>query len=111
MHSLVIHGNIKTTEAKAKAVKGLFDRVINIAKDKNSHLLSSYLPNKDVREKLIKDIVPGLKTRTSGYTSLVKLGVRQGDGAMIVQMSVLHSPQETLDKPKVSKVQPKSKKD
>lgn len=73
--SLILHGSITTTEGKAKAIKGLVDKMINQAKIK---------PNA-----LFKDIVPRLKNRTSGYTSLVREGPRQGDGAMMVKMSLL----------------------
>lgn len=73
--SLVLHGSITTTEAKAKAIKSLVDQMITQAKIK---------PNA-----LFKDIVPRLNSRSSGYTSLVKLGSRQGDGAMMVKMSLL----------------------
>lgn len=73
--SLILHGSITTTEAKAKAIKGLVDKMINQAKKKP--------------DPLFKDIVPRLKSRTSGYTSLIRLGPRQGDGAMIVKLSLL----------------------
>ena len=67
--SLILHGFIQTTESKAKAIKGLVDKFINKSKD--------------------KEIVSRFKSRTSGYTSLVKLGPRLGDGAMMVRMSLL----------------------
>lgn len=73
--SLILHGSITTTEAKAKAIKGLVDKKINQAKK-----------GKDSR---FKEIIPRLKNRTSGYISLIKLGPRQGDGAKMVKMSLL----------------------
>lgn len=75
VRSLVLHGSITTTEAKAKAIKGLIDKTINQAKKSPSLLY--------------KEIIPRLRTRSSGYTSVVKLGSRQGDGAMMVKMSLL----------------------
>ncbi len=69
LESLIAHGSIKTTESKAKAIKGLIDKFIN--KSKNKELLSRF------------------KSRTSGYMSLIKLGPRLGDGAMMVRMSLL----------------------
>lgn len=86
--SLFLHGFIETTDTKAKAIKGLVDKVINQAKNKQTRLLSSLL-SKQVEEKLVKEIAPALKDRNSGYTSIVKLGRRVGDGAMKVRMSLL----------------------
>ncbi len=86
--SLLIYGSIQTTETKAKAIKGLLDQVVTQTK-KNSNDQLSGLLRKEVKEKLVKEILPGLKGRTSGYTSLVRLGMRKGDGAMMVRMSLL----------------------
>lgn len=92
VRALILYSSIKTTEAKAKAIKGLVDKIINQAKSRDTQrLLQSFLTQKQVREKLTTEVIPSLKDRTSGYTSLVKLGPRQGDGAMMVRMSLLRS--------------------
>lgn len=92
VQALLIHGSIQTTEAKAKAIKGMVDKIINQAKNKNTQrLLQSFFIQKEIREKLIKEIAPNLGDRQSGYTSLVRLGNRSGDGAMMVRMSLLVS--------------------
>lgn len=78
VQQLFIHGSIQTSEAKAKAIKGLVDKVINLAKNKKIY-----------RFGLTKEILPKLGSRTSGYTSLVKLGTRLGDQAMMVKMSLI----------------------
>ena len=88
--ALILHGSIETTETKAKAIKGLVDRVITQAKSKNTRdLVSSYLTQKSVQEKLFKEVVPAVSKRNSGYTSVVKLGRRLGDNAMKVRMTIL----------------------
>ena len=88
--ALILHGSIETTETKAKAIKGLVDRVITQAKSKNTRdLVSSYLTQKSVQEKLFKVVVPAVSSRNSGYTSVVKLGRRLGDNAMKVRMTIL----------------------
>lgn len=79
--SLILNGSITTTEAKAKAIKGLVDKVINRPQ--------TFSISKKIQDKLIKEVVPALKSRTSGYTSMVRVGQRQGDGAMMVKMSLL----------------------
>ena len=99
IRSLILSEKIETTEAKAKAVKGLVDKIINQAKSPNTRrLLGQFLTDKLVTEKLIKEIAPRLKDRHSGYTSLVKLGRRLGDNAMLVRMSILL--EEPKPKPK-----------
>lgn len=92
VRSLILHETINTTEAKAKAIKGLVDQLVTQAKTPTTRrLVSQFLVEKDVAEKLVKDIAPRLKDRNSGYTSIVRLGRRQGDGTMLVQMSLLVS--------------------
>ncbi|MBI2593697.1 50S ribosomal protein L17, partial [Candidatus Daviesbacteria bacterium] len=79
VRSLILEESIKTTQPKAKAVKGLVDKIINQAKSQTSkRLVSQFLIQKSAAEKLMKEILPRVKSRTSGYTSLVKLGPRLG---------------------------------
>lgn len=90
VESLILQGSIVTTESKAKAIKGLVDKVISQAKSKNTQrLVAQFLVKKTTQEKLFKEVVPGLKDRNSGFTSLVKMGRRAGDNAMTVRMSLL----------------------
>lgn len=90
LQALFTHGTIETSQGKGKAIKGLVDRVINLAKNRNSRrLLHSFVNSKDLEERLIKEIVPKLGNRTSGYTSLVRLGTRVGDRTMMVRMSLI----------------------
>lgn len=90
VQSLFLRGSIETSQKKAGAIKGLVDKIINLAKVKSrQHLLKSYLANKDLQERLIKEIVPKISNRTSGYTSIIKLGTRFGDNTMMVRMSLI----------------------
>lgn len=102
VRSLILEESIKTTQAKAKAVKGLIDKIINQAKSATSkRLVSQFLTQKSVTEKLAKEILPRVKSRTSGYTSLVKIGSRLGDGAMMVKLSLIL---DAVKEPKATKV-------
>ena len=90
VRSLLIEEKIETTQAKAQAIKGLVDIIINQAKSPNTkRLVSQFLVNKKVEEKLEKDLLPKLKERTSGYTTVTKIGRRLGDGTMVVRMSLI----------------------
>lgn len=106
VQSLIISESIETTQTKAKAIKGLVDRLVNQAKTPATRrLVSQFLTNKTFADKLIKDIAPRLEGRSSGYTSLVKMGRRLGDSSMIVRMSLMTTPEE--EKPVVKETKPK----
>ncbi len=107
VRSLVLWEKIETTQAKAKAVKGLVDKLINAAKTPNTRrLVSQFLIDKKAQEKLIKELAPKLSGRTSGYTSITRLGQRMGDGAMMVEMRLLISEDEKGEKEKSKKQLP-----
>ncbi len=90
VHSLFIEERIETTQAKATAIKGLVDKLITQAKSPNTRrLLSQFLTNKKAEEKLTKDILKRIGDRKSGFTSITKVGKRQGDGTMMVAMSLI----------------------
>lgn len=105
VQSLILSGSIKTTDTKAKAIKGLVDKIITQAKSPSTQrLVSQFLIQKNVQDKLFNEIVPALSGRTSGYTSVVKLGRRLGDGAPIVRMSLLLEESKAIKGSKESKV-------
>lgn len=90
--SLFTHRVIKTTDAKAKALKPLIDRLITKAKENTLHAkrqVARTIKNKEVHKKLFEEIVPQLGDRTSGYSRVIKLGVRRGDGAPISVVELL----------------------
>lgn len=110
MHGIVIHGKIRTTEAKAKAIKGELEKLVTIAREKRENakqLLLSRLTNEKVVERLISEIAPKFATRPGGYTRIIKIGPRIKDGAKMVLMTWVEEVGPALSKePKrrVSKV-------
>lgn len=95
--SLILHGSIKTSESKSKAIKGLVDKLINQAKGRDTkRLVTSFLTDSKVQEKLFKEVIPSLGQRNSGYISIIKLGPRMGDGARMVRMRLLTSEQRVV---------------
>jgi len=89
---LLDHGKIVTTEAKAKAVKPLAERVITLGKKGGLHNYRqalSYIYDEKVTEKLFADVAPRYKERPGGYTRIVKLGYRPGDGALKVKLELV----------------------
>ncbi|TFH41100.1 MAG: 50S ribosomal protein L17 [Lysobacterales bacterium] len=90
--SLFSHRIIKTTDAKAKALKPVVDRLISTAKQDTLHAkrkVARTIRQKDVFKKLFDEIVPQFADRDSGFTRVIKLGVRRGDGAAISVVELL----------------------
>jgi len=112
VQELVLHGTITTTESKVKAIKGLVDKIINLAKNKNTQrLLQVYFSNKALQERLIKEIAPSLENRVSGYTSTMRMGVREGDRTTVVKMSIIGNERlKPLEKKEAIKMEKKVEK-
>lgn len=88
---LFLREKIKTTEAKAKELRGFVEKFIVRAKEKNLSNIR-YLRrffSKDVLKKLFNEIGPRYKERRGGYTRIIKLGQRKSDGAKIVQIELV----------------------
>lgn len=86
---LILWEKIKTTEAKAKAVRPFIERLVTIAKKKGkdgTRTLLARLPDKVVVEKLMGSIAPRFSERPGGYTRIIKLGARLKDNAPMVVM-------------------------
>lgn len=90
VQSLFTYGTITTSQTKASAIKGMVDKIITLAKNKDSQrLLQSFFTNKLIQERLVKEIVPKLQNRVSGFTSVMKVKVREGDRTTLVKMSLI----------------------
>ena len=94
--SLIEHGRIKTTEAKAKAVKPFAEQMITLGKRGDLHarrLALAELRSQDVVHVLFAEVAPRFVDRPGGYTRIVKLGPRQGDAADMVYLELVdHEP-------------------
>jgi large subunit ribosomal protein L17 len=90
--ALIEHGRIRTTEAKAKAVKPFAEQMITLGKRGDLHarrLALSRLRSQDVVHQLFADVAPRFADRPGGYTRIVKLGPRQGDAADMVYLELV----------------------
>jgi len=89
---LLSKGKITTTEAKAKEIRGLVERMITLGKDgtlASRRRALAYSNDKKVIAKLFEEIGPGYNERAGGYTRLVKLGPRKGDNAAMAQIELV----------------------
>lgn len=82
--SLVEHGRIKTTLAKAKELRRHVEKAVTMGKKQTLHsqrLLLSRYPNEKTVATIMKDLAPRFQDRPGGYTRILKLGNRPGDNA------------------------------
>ena len=89
---LIIHERITTTEAKAREVRPLAERMISKGKDGSLHQRRqaiSYLTNKNAVVKLFDELGPRYSERPGGYTRMVKLMPRKGDSAPMALLELV----------------------
>ena len=85
--SLFQHERIETTEAKAKELRKVADKMLTLAKRGDLHArrqVMAYMMDEDVVKKLFDEVAPKYKDRQGGFTRIIKAGVRQGDAAPMV---------------------------
>ena len=90
--SLIEHGRIRTTEAKAKAVKPFAEQMITLGKRGDLHARRqalSHLRSQEIVHRLFADVGPRFADRPGGYSRIVKLGPRQGDAADMVYLELV----------------------
>jgi len=93
------HERIRTTRAKAEAVRGQAEKLITLAKRGNAaegaeavhvrRLAVARMADKDAVTKLFDDIAPRFENRQGGYTRMTKLGIRKGDSAEMVSLELI----------------------
>jgi large subunit ribosomal protein L17 len=91
--AVIRYERVKTTEAKAKEVRGMVDGMITLAKRGDLHArrqLVSRMPHEPlIVEKLMGEIATKYADRPSGFTRITKLGQRLGDAATMVQIELV----------------------
>jgi len=103
--SFLNHEKITTTDAKAKEIRSVAEKMITLGKRGDLHSLrqaASYIREKSIVTKLFTTIAPRYKDRQGGYTRIVKLGIRQGDAAPV---SMIELVEEAMN-PKVARQKP-----
>ena len=91
--SLILNKRIQTTVAKAKALQVYVEPLITKSKDDSTHsrrVVFSYLKNKEAVTELFRTVAPKIADRPGGYTRVLKTGFRQGDGADMALIELVH---------------------
>ena len=92
--SLIEHGAIETTEAKAKELRPFVERLITKAKRGTLHdrrLATRHVHVRRAADTLFQSVGPAFATRTGGYTRILKVGHRKGDGAELAMLELVGS--------------------
>jgi large subunit ribosomal protein L17 len=101
--SLIEYGRVRTTEAKAKAVKPFAEQMITLGKRGDlaaRRQAISQLRSQDAVHMLFADVAPRFADRPGGYARIVKIGPRQGDAAEMVYLELVdHVPRGTVTAP------------
>ena len=106
------HGRLMTTLPKAKEVRPLAEKMITLGKRDNLHArrqLQSYLMRDAVAKKVFDTIAPRFADRNGGYSRIIKLGNRQGDGADLAIIELLGSELEVKKAERAEKAAEKTK--
>ena len=94
--ALIEHGRIRTTEAKAKAVKPVAEQMITLGRRGDlaaRRQALAFLRSQDVVHKLFAEVGPRFADRPGGYSRIVKIGPRPGDAADMVYLELVdHTP-------------------
>jgi large subunit ribosomal protein L17 len=99
--ALFRHERIMTTEAKAKAIRGLADHMVTLAKREDLHArrqVLSMVPDAVVVKKLFDTIAARFSERRGGYTRIMKAGLRPGDRAPMVVLELVDRPEAPKEK-------------
>ena len=90
--SLLEHERIETTEAKAKEIRGLTDKMITLGKEGSLHARRralSFIQKKDIVSKLFDDVAGRFRSRAGGYTRIIPTRRRPGDAAELVALELV----------------------
>jgi large subunit ribosomal protein L17 len=96
--SLIEHGRIRTTLAKAKALRPVAEKMIGLGKRGDLHARRqavAFLRQKDIAKKLFDEVAPLSKDRPGGYCRITKLGARMTDSALMAIIEWVDQPAET----------------
>src|SRR2546426_12564350 len=107
------HGRLMTTLPKAKEVRPLAEKMITLGKRDNLHArrqVQAYLLREAIAKKVFDNIAPRFASRNGGYSRIIKLGNRKGDGADLAIIELLGSELEVKKAERAEKAQEKAAK-
>mgnify|MGYP001283829163 FL=1 len=110
--SLILHERINTTEAKAKELRSVAEKLVTLGKRGDLHArrqAAAFVANKEAVAKLFSDLSARFKERNGGYTRIMKTGFRIGDNASMAIIELLPETKAPVVEEKVEGEKPKKK--
>ncbi|MDO8452154.1 MAG: 50S ribosomal protein L17 [bacterium] len=102
LRALFVYGKVETSESKAKALKSMAERVLTVARQDTlfarKRVASVLGEDKVTTRKIFTEVMPSLGDKTSGYTRILRLGKRLGDGSERARLELIK-----IEKPKPAK--------
>ena len=98
---LIMKESINTTETRAKEVRKSFDKMVTYAKEGSlvsRRKILAFLQNDNVATKKAFELAERFKTRNGGYTTMLKLGERRGDDALMVILKLVEEKEAKVEK-------------
>jgi len=95
VNALFEHERLRTTEAKAKEVRGFADQMITLGKRGDLHARRqalAFLGLSATVDKVFRELAPRYAQRPGGYTRIIRVGMRKGDAAPLVQLELVEGP-------------------
>ena len=91
--SLLLYESIRTTRSRARVVQSMVDRLVTIAKKRPAHVairqINQVVTDKNASRKIMEVFVQRYANRSSGLTNIVPVGARSGDGASLVDLTLI----------------------
>lgn len=91
--SLVIHGKLRTTQSRAKALAARFGRLMSLVQKKEKREAIRLMPNycniQVASEKIVNELKEKYKDRKSGFTRITRVGMRKGDNTPLIQIELI----------------------
>ena len=101
--AVLLYEAVRTTKKRASIVKGAVDNVITVAKTKRKDLairtIQGMVSDENACKKVLEVLVPRYAKRSSGYTRVTPLGMRKGDGALLVEVGLVDAVAPTVVEP------------
>jgi large subunit ribosomal protein L17 len=113
--SLLLYEAIRTTRSRARVIQPIIDRLISNAKKQETHVairsLNAFVTDTNASRKVMQVFLDRYKTRTSGFTTVKAVGARKGDGAQLVDLTLIEAELGTQTRiPEVKETKVKAKK-
>ncbi len=93
--SLLLYEAIRTTRSRARVIQPIVDRLISNAKKQETHnairSLNAFVTDKNASRKVMQVFLDRYKTRSSGFTTVKAVGARKGDGAQLVDLTLIEA--------------------